>query len=928
MDDTLSTINQIDDLEIARSMECKTENITQYINFNQSDFVIVSQNIRSVYCNMDNLLVVLRQFNFNVDVIILSECRLHPDKSVPKLDDYTNFSTSNHLNQNDGVVAYIKNSHAVKVKEVILTHASCLEITTDAGIILGIYRSPSNNNADRFISDLDVHLVSIKSSKNIFLTGDININIANKINEQSYEQTNRLNYLNMMAVHGLMPGHSLPTRDKACLDHFMLKLDQNCTKPDVLILDATITDHAMILLRLDNRKNTNHCRVTKTNVNFDKALSILARENIGILFNITDPNLLTEILINTIRRCLSESTIITLVPRNNRIIKPWITQGLLRCIRNRNNMQKSCRSNPDNIVLKITYKRYRNYCNNIIRKLKHKYEKEQLTKASRNPRKIWKAINTIANRKQDKVENTELLHIRNSPSDSVNAVNQYFSDIGKALAEVILSQNSQFSAVSNKPATTVNSFVLFETDPSEVSRILFNLKTSSAPGWDNIPTQFLKLANDTLVPIISHLANLCFNQGVFPNALKQAVITPVYKSGNRDNVSNYRPISVLPSISKIIEKIINNRLINYLDKFNLLSNAQYGFRRGISTVEAISSLTSLIVNNVDKNKKCLAVFLDIKKAFDTVSVPILVNTLETIGIRDTPLRLFTSYLEFRTQKVKVGNHVSDQRTISYGVPQGSVLGPTLFLIYINQLCNMKIEGGTIFTYADDTAIVFSGDTWDDVRLAAEHGLSKVARWLNVNLLTLNTAKTNFICFTNYNRTQPDSNFSIRIHSCDNNNQTCSCSVIDKVETTRYLGIILDQRLTWHHHTESLMSRMRKLIWVFKNLRHVATKAMLKQIYISLAESILTYCIPVWGGATKTKFLELERAQRSLLKVIHTKPYRFPTTQLYMTADVLSVRKLYILNLILKTHKNTVYKPISIPTRTRNKNKSKIIHTPL
>lgn len=470
----------------------------------------------------------------------------------------------------------------------------------------------------------------------------------------------------------------------------------------------------------------------------------------------------------------------------------------------------------------------------------------------------------------------------------------------------------------------MNSFVLFETDPSEVLSVLSNLKSSSAPGWDNIPTQFLKVASNIVVPIISHLANLCFDQGVFPNVLKQAVITPVYKGGRRDDVSNYRPISVLPSISKILEKLINTRLINYLNKFNLLSKSQYGFRKGISTEDAVTAISSLITSKVDGRKKCLSVFLDLKKAFDTVSVPILVNTLESIGIRGVPLSLFSSYLRNRTQKVKLGNHISDERAISYGVPQGSVLGPTLFLIYINQLCNMHIEAGTVFTYADDTAVVFSGDTWEEVRLSAERGLTKIAGWLQTNLLTLNTTKTNYVCYTNYSRTQPDINFSIRIHTCHNTQTICSCPAIEKVEATRYLGVMVDQRLTWHLHAESIMSRIRKLIWVFKNLRHVVTRTVLNQVYISLAQSVLTYCIPIWGGATKTKFLELERAQRALLKVMYLKPYRFSTNKLYTLCDLLSVRKLYIFNLIIKTHKTTTYTPEKTSTRRK---KTKVIHTP-
>lgn len=266
--------------------------------------------------------------------------------------------------------------------------------------------------------------------------------------------------------------------------------------------------------------------------------------------------------------------------------------------------------------------------------------------------------------------------------------------------------------------------------------------------------------------------------------------------------------------------------------------------------------------------------------------------------------------------------------MTYGVPQGSVLGPTLFLIYINQLCKLPIENGSIFAYADDTAVVFYGDSWEEVRISAELGLAKISRWLQTNLLTLNLDKTNYICFTKYNRTQPNPSFKIRIHNCREPIQpSCSCSTINKVEAIKYLGVMIDQRLTWHTHTELIMSRIRKLIWTFKSLRHVVTKKLLNQIYITLAQSVLVYCIPIWGGATKTKFLQLERAQRALLKVMYFKPYRFPTSDLYQLCDLMTIRKLYVLNVILRRHKSTKLCPNIITTSIRRRRKPNVIPMP-
>ncbi|KAL0871538.1 hypothetical protein ABMA27_005251 [Loxostege sticticalis] len=509
-----------------------------------------------------------------------------------------------------------------------------------------------------------------------------------------------------------------------------------------------------------------------------------------------------------------------------------------------------------------------------------------------------------------------LLNLKTEPLDSVNYINDFFVNIGADLADVITNQAGRRSSGSvvttpNLISSNPSSFILLDTDVREVESVLMNLDSGSSPGWDGITTAFLKHAREFVVPHICKLANLYFNTGVFPSSLKRSIVTPVYKSGDRADVNNYRPISVLTSISKIIEKILNSRLVSFLDKFKIISNSQYGFRKSLSTQDAILDLTTALVSEVDSGKKCLTVFLDLKKAFDTVSVPILVRRLENIGIRDIPLLLFKSYLQGRTQEVKIDSLHSEKANVCFGVPQGSVLGPTLFLIYINELCCLQGVGGRVFSYADDTAVVFTGDTWDAVLERTERGLRVMSEWLGDNLLTLNVQKTNYICFTPSMKSQPDSNFQIKIHNCSNpDNSACTCPPINKVTQTKYLGIVLDQRLSWQSHIELLMNRTRKLIWVFKSLRHVMTNTLLNKIYIALAQSVLTYCIPVWGGATKSHVLGLEKAQRSLIKVMYFKPYRFPTDKLYRLSGLLSVRKLYVSRLLQTCHKSLTYVDIS------------------
>lgn len=247
--------------------------------------------------------------------------------------------------------------------------------------------------------------------------------------------------------------------------------------------------------------------------------------------------------------------------------------------------------------------------------------------------------------------------------------------------------------------------------------------------------------------------------------------------------------------------------------------------------------------------------------------------------------------------------------IGFGVPQGSVIGPTLFILYVSDLLTIPGIKANVVCYADDTALVFQDSTWEKTIKRAEEGLRLIADWLDRNLLTLNVNKTKYITFYKTRAAQPLPSIELKLHGhkCpqqnnENNITKCSCDTICRTDNIKYLGIVIDKRLTYENHISALSKRIRKSIFIMKTLRHCACKDTLILVYRSLCQSLLIYCIRVWGGAAKSFLIEVERAQRAVLKVMIRKPILFPTNNLYNLCPVLRVRQLYILRIVSGMHR--------------------------
>jgi hypothetical protein len=344
-------------------------------------------------------------------------------------------------------------------------------------------------------------------------------------------------------------------------------------------------------------------------------------------------------------------------------------------------------------------------------------------------------------------------------------------------------------------------------------------------------------------------------------------------------LSNY--ISVLPIISKIYEKVLYARLDKFLVAKNFISQKQYGFRPKSSTLSATIDLVTQIKLKIDQKQIVLGVFIDLRKAFDTVSHQILLEKLRNIGIVDKAHDIFKSYLENRQQVVKINDHQSGPKLVTYGVPQGSILGPLLFLVYINSIQDIGLKGDLIL-YADDTSLFYYSKSIHDIIINVQTDLDLLSNWFNSNLLTINIDKTNYVIFSAKNKKIPD--FT---------QPSINGQVINRKEHEKYLGLIFDAHLTWKLHIEKAKAKLTSLTGALRNISRCFPRRVKFLIYNALVKPHIDYLIEVWGTAAKTNLNKLQRAQNKLIKVLFNYNFLTSTDKIYNDTKIMTVTQTYV-----------------------------------
>ena len=435
----------------------------------------------------------------------------------------------------------------------------------------------------------------------------------------------------------------------------------------------------------------------------------------------------------------------------------------------------------------------------------------------------WKGIESTLNIKSISADSISTI---SNPIAMSNVFNSYFSSIANNTKRNISFSHKHFSDFLKNRSNI--SFFVSPTDKKEIKNVIFSLDSHKSVGPNSIPTKVLKLLKNDISSQLSEIFNISFSSGVFPSILKTAKVIPVHKKDSKLDFSNYRPISLLSNIEKVLERFMYNRIYKFFSDNNLIYSLQFGFRQKYSTVHALISLTENIRKNLDEGNIGCDIFVDLQKAFDTVEHDILLSKLEHYGICGLANEWFKSYLSNRNLYVSINDYDSNLADVKLGVPQGSVLGPLLFLIYINDL-NQALKFCKVHHFADDTNLLHTSKSIYRLNKYVNLDLKNLTNWLNANRISLNVKKTELVIFK-HQRKKLDSSIKINLNR----------KRLYPSKSVKYLGIKIDENLNWKQHIHDIAIKINRANSLLYTIRNYVNKHILRTIYFSIFDSYINY----------------------------------------------------------------------------------------
>ena len=864
-------------------------------------------NVRSLWNKFDLINTTFSGSCF--DIIGMSETWLssHYGDTILDIDSYSLYrldrqtlNVQNNIKKGGGVCLYVKkslnvtNTHLERLctsnTDIECQWIEIVNLNQRNIMICNAYRPPQGN-VENFISYLESCLENIDFSiYDVFIMGDINIDF---LDNQNVHTKKLKEFLTQTGLTNLI---KKPTRFSSNKNSL---IDHIYTNSNVIlsygVLDINVSDHEMVYVV---RKKPKVSYVTSKfegrsyrNYNRERFIDDLNQQDWGNYNTLDDPNEIWSKFYNNVIQSID--IMCPLKTYNIKKIKEiWVTNEMLELIHNKDLALRKAKRTKLSEDWKIA-RRLRNDCVSMVRKAKADYIQNELHENISDSKKFWKQIKNIIPNQSGGGDRIKLVNHENGntikEADTADFINNFFTNVGPNLSR---DMNKEWRYQGTVADRHLSDIILNTEEILKFTKEINIYKSSSVP---HLSTKILKEAFMSQLPRLQYLFEQILKSCTFPLIWKMATVIPLKKAGNSNLVTNLRPISLLPLPSKIFEKIIHNRLIHHLEVNQYLDINQGGFRKNNSTINTAVRFTNDIFNAINSRYLTLSTFIDMAKAFDTVNHVILLKKMELLGITGNILKLIRSYLSDRSQSTIANGITSRPQSVVCGIPQGSTVGPLMFIIYINDIASI-LKYCKYQMYADDTVLYLSGKEIGSATEKICTDLSSFKNWCDMNKLTINVKKTKYVIYGLKSQIK-----DIRAHRLYIDEQ-----VLDRVNSYKYLGVTLDACLTYNRHIENCLNIASHKLFLLSKVRKYITFEASLRIYKTMILPIIEYGDILYDGSNHKLLSRIQTLQNRCLRICNFEPYHVPVIYLHEIAQIAKLnyrRNMHLLLFMFKQKTN-------------------------
>ena len=826
--------------------------------------ICISQNMRSLTKNFGKLEDYVARHN-NIPIIALQE--IWTPILPPQLRGYSKLIGRQRSKKGGGGVGFfIKDPITYTIVQSPFIEGEletlCLDIKlskTRTVRVLNIYRPPdvSPTLFINAISDLPL----ATTHRNIVL-GDINIDILD---------VRKNGLIEVFAERGLGSLIDIPTRifkkSATCIDHIYTDIKSSAS----FVIENDISDHFTVSLTLNSKatKNKSLPETYDAPLHDERSLDYL-KQYFRAYGKSTEwkeiLNCKTPEAFDLFEKVLREAILIccpTVTKNRSKIpINPWFTPELIELRAEKEKLHRKARTKRTDESWEA-YRETNKWYNKECRKAKNEYYAEQINMAKDNGKKLWEITNEVTGRPTKKSKSGAVGPIEGCSNDVETAtkINTFFATVAAKLKDQIKkSKKSYKHYLPPRDEDDANDVLeLRSVSCEKVDKIIDNMKSKTSFSHDTMSNKQLKHIKDEILVPLTHLINVSIKCSFIPKSWKTAKMVPIFKSGDRSQPTNYRPISLLPTMSKVLERAVSNQVYGYFERTKKLYNLQFGYRQGYSTEGLLLKILDYVAKRRSDNKHVLNVYIDLRKAFDTVPYDILFEKLSYYGLSKSTVDWFRSYLSERRMYTKVADSESGMEDILCGVPQGSILGPLLFLIFINDLPHSTKLLTAL--YCDDTTFAHHSNNLETLFSETNEMLASIEDWFDANFLSLHPGKTRFMLFTTPKESKTSTHKLFlqgkevqRVH--ENGEET----------SFKLVGVHLDEGLTFKHHIKHVHKKIIGMTAIIKRSRKLLTSRIKKMLFHALVQSHLQYCLSIWGGAADGLLKPLRISQKKAARI--------------------------------------------------------------